>query len=145
MGSSPFATSGSSARGRQLKAPRGTSSRPFRSSPFASRRRSTTDARAMVGMQQLEKFMKSRSVGLIAVGGAVVLAALYVPAIAPRSLAQTGPANSATEATRAANARVLQELPFADKKDFEVAHRGFIARPKSLIIKHAKGNAVWDM
>jgi alkyl sulfatase BDS1-like metallo-beta-lactamase superfamily hydrolase len=56
----------------------------------------------------------------------------------------TGP-KDATEATKAANARVLRESPFADKKDFEFAHRGFMARPKSLIIKDAKGNVVWDM
>ena len=51
----------------------------------------------------------------------------------------------ATEATKKANAAVLKALPFADKQDFEFAHRGFIARPKSLIIKDANGKVVWDM
>lgn len=51
----------------------------------------------------------------------------------------------ATEATRAANAAVLQQLPFGDKQDFEFAQRGFIARPKSLIITGDKGKVVWDM
>ena len=51
----------------------------------------------------------------------------------------------ATEATQAANAAVLQQLPFADKQDFEFAQRGFIARPKSLIIKDTNGKTVWNM
>ncbi len=51
----------------------------------------------------------------------------------------------ATEATQSANAAVLRQLPFADQQDFEFAQRGFIARPKSLIIKDANGKTVWDM
>lgn len=37
------------------------------------------------------------------------------------------PPKDATEATKNANAAVLNELPFADKQDFEDANRGFIA------------------
>jgi hypothetical protein len=37
------------------------------------------------------------------------------------------------------------ELPFADKQDFEFAHHSFIARPRSLIIKDARGKVVWDV
>jgi alkyl sulfatase BDS1-like metallo-beta-lactamase superfamily hydrolase len=51
----------------------------------------------------------------------------------------------ATSATKQANAKLYDSLPFADKQDFEFANRGFIGRPKSLVIKDAKGNIVWDM
>ena len=51
----------------------------------------------------------------------------------------------ATEATKAANASVLTELPFNDKADFEDAQRGFIAKPDTLTIKDAKGTVVWDL
>jgi alkyl sulfatase BDS1-like metallo-beta-lactamase superfamily hydrolase len=40
---------------------------------------------------------------------------------------------SASKYTKAANAQVLKTLPFSDKKDFENAQRGFIAKP------------VWDL
>ncbi len=51
----------------------------------------------------------------------------------------------ATEATKAANQKLLDTLPFNDKADFEDAKRGLIARPDSLTIKDAAGNTVWDM
>lgn len=52
----------------------------------------------------------------------------------------------ATPATRAANARVLEELPFADTQDFEDAHRGFIAPlPHGGVIENADGRPVWDL
>jgi len=51
----------------------------------------------------------------------------------------------ATAATQAANKKVLQTLPFADKQDFEFAQRGFIARPKVLTITGDQGKVVWDM
>ncbi|UCG67859.1 MAG: MBL fold metallo-hydrolase, partial [Deltaproteobacteria bacterium] len=51
----------------------------------------------------------------------------------------------AAAATKQANAKLYKSLPFADKQDFEFADRGFIGRPKSLVIKDAKGNVVWDM
>lgn len=88
--------------------------------------------------------MGPKLTSIFAFAGAVV-AALYMAAIAPQALAQNVPSKDATEATKTANASVLKELPFADKQDFEFAHRGFIARPKNLIIKDAKGNVVWDM
>src|SRR5262249_43656897 len=50
----------------------------------------------------------------------------------------------ATEATKAANARLLQELPFNDKSDFEAAHKGFIAPLPAEMIKSASGNLVWN-
>lgn len=54
-------------------------------------------------------------------------------------------AKEATEQTKAENKKVADTFPFADKKDFEFAHKGFIARPKELIIKNKDGVPVWDM
>lgn len=51
----------------------------------------------------------------------------------------------ATEATKRANAAVLQQLDFADRQDFEDAKRGFIARPETLTLRAADGRVVWDM
>ncbi len=52
----------------------------------------------------------------------------------------------ATETTRAANAELLGSLPFADKRDFDEAKRGFIAPlPEGGVIKNEQGWPVWDM
>lgn len=51
----------------------------------------------------------------------------------------------ATEATKAANQKLLDTLPFNDKTDFEDAKRGLIAKPDTLTIKDANGNVVWDL
>lgn len=48
----------------------------------------------------------------------------------------------ATEATRRANAVVLQQLDFADKQDFEDAKRGLIARPEKLTLHGADRRVV---
>jgi len=53
-------------------------------------------------------------------------------------------AKPATAATQAANARLLQELPFNDRTSFELAHKGFIAPLPQEMIKGAGGNLVWD-
>nr|WP_242439403.1 alkyl sulfatase dimerization domain-containing protein [Pseudomonas nitroreducens] len=50
----------------------------------------------------------------------------------------------ATDATKAANDALLQELPFNDKTSFELAHKGFIAPLPSEPIKGEKGNLIWD-
>lgn len=50
----------------------------------------------------------------------------------------------ATDATKAANDALLQELPFNDKTSFELAHKGFIAPLPSEPIKGEKGNMIWD-
>jgi alkyl sulfatase BDS1-like metallo-beta-lactamase superfamily hydrolase len=51
----------------------------------------------------------------------------------------------ATTVTKAANAKLLQQLPFADRRDFEEADRGFIAPlPNDGLIK-ADGRVVWDL
>lgn len=52
----------------------------------------------------------------------------------------------ATEATLNANRMVWDELPFDDdRRDFENAERGFVARPETLTILDADGNTVWDL
>lgn len=53
-------------------------------------------------------------------------------------------AKPASEATKAANAKLLEALPFEDKTSFENAHRGFIAPLPEQIIKSAKDTPVWD-
>ena len=67
--------------------------------------------------------------------------------LAPAAFGQAGfvAAKGATPATQAANKKVLESLPFSDRKDFENAQKGFIATPKTLTIRDAKGNVVWDL
>ena len=58
----------------------------------------------------------------------------------------TTTSREATETTRAANAELLNSLPFADRRDFEEAKRGFIAPlPDEGVIKNEQGRPVWDM
>ncbi|MEB3021212.1 alkyl/aryl-sulfatase [[Mycobacterium] crassicus] len=51
----------------------------------------------------------------------------------------------ATDATKSANSQVLNSLPFNDRGDFDDAQRNLIAKPDTLTIKGADGNAVWDL
>ena len=51
----------------------------------------------------------------------------------------------ASEATAAANARLLQELPFADTRDFDDARRGFIASLPGARIDDSQGRVVWTL
>lgn len=51
----------------------------------------------------------------------------------------------ATDATKAANNKVLDALPFNDRSDFEDAQRNLIAKPETLTIKDADGKVVWDL
>ena len=51
----------------------------------------------------------------------------------------------ATEYTKTANSQVLKALPFNDKKDFENAQKGFIAKPDVVTITSADGKPVWDL
>lgn len=50
----------------------------------------------------------------------------------------------ATDATKAANAELLKELPFDDTTDFEDAKKGLIAPLPSELIKGETGNAIWN-
>lgn len=51
----------------------------------------------------------------------------------------------ATEATKAANKKVSDSLPFNERSDFEDAQRGLLERPETLTIRDADGNVVWDL
>ena len=46
--------------------------------------------------------------------------------------------------TTAANQAVLEQLPFADRQDFEDAQRGLIASPQSLVVLGAEGDLLWN-
>ena len=72
---------------------------------------------------------------------AAAVAALNL--VAPSSAAT--PSKPATSFTKQANQQVLQELPFADKQDFEDAQRGLIVREDVVTIKDARGNVVWGL
>ena len=60
-------------------------------------------------------------------------------------LTTTSDPKPATEATKAANQKLLDTLPFNDKADFDDAKRGLIDRPETLTIKNADGTVVWDL
>ncbi|ENI4485648.1 MBL fold metallo-hydrolase [Vibrio fluvialis] len=51
----------------------------------------------------------------------------------------------ATQATIDVNNAVKQSLPFSDKKDFENAQKGLIAKQDVVTIKNDKGDVVWDL
>ncbi|WP_199556492.1 alkyl/aryl-sulfatase [Sandaracinobacteroides hominis] len=63
------------------------------------------------------------------------------------ALAQSPPAPTkpATAATRAANQKLLQQLPFADRRDFDDATRGLVDRPATLTIRDPNGKIVWNL
>ena len=44
----------------------------------------------------------------------------------------------------AQHAHLLETLPFADRQDFEDAHRGFIAALEPAVVRDADGRVVWD-
>jgi alkyl sulfatase BDS1-like metallo-beta-lactamase superfamily hydrolase len=50
----------------------------------------------------------------------------------------------ATQATKAANSKLLKELPFSDTTDFDNARKGRIAPLPQELIKGAAGNPVWN-
>lgn len=78
-----------------------------------------------------------RGAGKLCLGFAVVLG------LGGTALAEERP-KGATEATKAANARLLSELPFSDRTGFELAHKGFIAPLPQDMLKGAAGNLIWD-
>ena len=73
------------------------------------------------------------------------MVALAAAALSVSALAQDqDPRKGATAATMAANAALLNELPFADQSDFEAAHRGFIAPLPSAVLEGPSGVPIWD-
>lgn len=76
---------------------------------------------------------------------AAVVAVLTLFAVSTILAEQGGP-KEASEATKAANAKLQTLLDFGDQKDFEDATRGFVAPlPDGGLIKNEKGEPVWDM
>ncbi|MDP0927879.1 alkyl sulfatase dimerization domain-containing protein [Paracoccus onubensis] len=71
-----------------------------------------------------------------------IIAAAFGLTVAGAALAQD--ANDATGATQAANAAVLESLPFEDRGSFENARRGFIAPLPGDVITGANGAPIWD-
>ncbi|HWX86912.1 MAG TPA: alkyl sulfatase dimerization domain-containing protein [Solirubrobacteraceae bacterium] len=57
-------------------------------------------------------------------------------------MSDPGPASAHT---RAAHAHAAGELPFEDREDFEDAKRGLVATTPNLVVRDARGRAVWDM
>ncbi|WP_373273319.1 alkyl/aryl-sulfatase [Vibrio parahaemolyticus] len=51
----------------------------------------------------------------------------------------------ATKATIDVNNQVKEDLPFSDKKDFDNAQKGFIAKQDVVTIKNDNGDVVWDL
>jgi len=52
--------------------------------------------------------------------------------------------SAVTDTIRAANAALLQALPFDDTQDFEDARRGLIGRLEPCVVRAADGRVVWD-
>src|ERR1700755_1744443 len=50
----------------------------------------------------------------------------------------------ASEFTKAANAKLLEELPFEDQRDFEEATRGMIAPLSTEAVVDKSGRPIWD-
>ncbi len=71
----------------------------------------------------------------------ICVVAMAVGISGARAQAERG---EATEATKAANAKVLQSLPFSDQQSFEDARRGFIAPLPDDIINNAAGKPAWN-
>ena len=71
---------------------------------------------------------------------AVAALALSVPAVAQ----DNDQRNDATDATRSANAKLLDMLPFSDRSDFDNAKRGLIAPLPAEAIRGEAGNLIWD-
>jgi alkyl sulfatase BDS1-like metallo-beta-lactamase superfamily hydrolase len=68
------------------------------------------------------------------------------PGFRPGHGAEVAGPGDATEATRKANAAVLQQLPFADREDFELAQRGLIARAPTTVTGRRPGVPLaWDL
>lgn len=75
---------------------------------------------------------------------ALAAAALITAAAAP--VAQASQSKPASAATKAANARLLNELPFANTQEFEDANKGFIAPlPDNGVVRNAKGEPIYDL
>lgn len=62
------------------------------------------------------------------------------------TVAEVQQPGAASDSTKKHNAELLQQLPFADKQNFEDAKRGFIAPlPDNGVIRTNEGKPVWDL
>lgn len=84
---------------------------------------------------------RSHRAGRLLAGG--LLAAALVAGLQARADAPAG-AKPATPATAAANAEVAAELPFEDRRDYELVEKGFIAAFDGRKITTEDGRLVWD-
>lgn len=73
-----------------------------------------------------------------------VTISLIAMAISVSSSAAVG-SKPATQATIDANQALYKALPFQDKKDFERAQKGFIAKQDVVTITNDQGDVVWDL
>lgn len=60
-------------------------------------------------------------------------------------LAETITPKEASEATKAHQQKIKETLPFNDTKDFNLAKKGLIKRPKEVAIYDLKGNLAWEL
>lgn len=72
------------------------------------------------------------------------LRGLLASLLAAGCAAQAQAPRPAEPATLRSQQAVRDQLPFADRQDFEDAHRGFVARLDTPVIRAADGHAVWD-
>jgi alkyl sulfatase BDS1-like metallo-beta-lactamase superfamily hydrolase len=73
-----------------------------------------------------------------------ILTLLLASAATVNAAPASPPTGVATEATRAANAKVASSLPLANQDDFKDATRGRLGQIEGGIIRNAKGDVVWD-
>nr|WKF58851.1 Putative alkyl/aryl-sulfatase YjcS [Paraburkholderia busanensis] len=90
-------------------------------------------------------FLKNVATVGIAAGVGAVTADGLAQTSTPTHPSGTG-AKPPTDATRQANARYANQLPFSDTADFDDAKRGLIATlPDPGVIPSSKGGAAWDL
>ncbi|MEX2961586.1 alkyl/aryl-sulfatase [Microbulbifer sp. TYP-18] len=76
---------------------------------------------------------------------ALILASSVALGFSLVAVVQSQEPKPATSATKRANAKVTDALPFNDRQDFADVKRGLIAPlPDGGVIKDAKGNVIWD-
>lgn len=73
----------------------------------------------------------------------ISLVAIVAAGVASPALSQDM-RKDATEETKAANEKLLNELPFSDTSNFDDAKRGLIAPLPSELIKGQSGNSIWN-
>ena len=61
------------------------------------------------------------------------------------SLSAVAEPKDATATTQAANAKLLEQLPFDNEEDFQNAQRGFIAALPEPVIRRENGDVVYDL